>query len=74
MATLLPARAGKIDHETGSIEIGKLADIILVRLKNGQPKVEAVYMRGKPVYLSTTRPQPIEKNIVKDPDSSLATI
>lgn len=74
MATLLPARAGKIDHETGSIEIGKRADIILVRLRNGQPKVEAVYVEGKPVYLSTMRPQSIEKNILKDPDSSLATV
>lgn len=74
MASLLPAKAGKIDHETGSIEMGKLADLILVRLKNGQPKVEAVYFGGKPVYRSTTRRKTIEKANLSDPGPSLATV
>ncbi len=55
MATLLPARAGKIAHYTGSLEIGKMADIILVRVRDGQPKVESVFVEGKLVYQSATR-------------------
>ncbi|QXD31738.1 alpha-D-ribose 1-methylphosphonate 5-triphosphate diphosphatase [Candidatus Pelagisphaera phototrophica] len=74
MATLLPAKAGKIDHLTGSLEVGKIADIILVRLKNGQPKVEAVYIEGKPVYRSTSRQETIEKANLNDPGPSLATV
>lgn len=55
MATLMPAQAGKIDHFTGSLECGKMADIIIVRLQNGQPRVETVYVEGQLAYQSISR-------------------
>ena len=50
MATLNPARAVGIDQGTGSIEAGKAADLILVELNNGQPKVRHAFVEGKWVH------------------------
>lgn len=45
--TVHPARAVKIDHITGSIEVGKKADILIIRkLPNGLPAITDVFVDG----------------------------
>jgi len=48
-ATRVPARAAGIGDETGSLEVGKEADVIVVRLRGDTPVVEQVYVRGERV-------------------------
>jgi len=51
LVTLNPARAVRIDDETGSLEVGKRADIIAVRhLPEGMPAVTRAWVSGAPVY------------------------
>ena len=56
LVTLNPARAVLIDEETGSIENGKRADILLVNLlEDGSPYVARAIVAGVPVYSSEYR-------------------
>jgi alpha-D-ribose 1-methylphosphonate 5-triphosphate diphosphatase len=48
--SLNPARSVGLDHITGSIEIGKSADAILVDTRWAVPRVVATFVRGRPVY------------------------
>ena len=50
MATLVPARAVGIEREFGSMEAGKQADLILVRIWHGLPVVVAAMVAGRWVY------------------------
>jgi alpha-D-ribose 1-methylphosphonate 5-triphosphate diphosphatase len=57
LATLNPAIAVGIDHFTGSLEIGKDADLILVKLIENIPIVTKSFVRGRktleiPHYIS----------------------
>jgi alpha-D-ribose 1-methylphosphonate 5-triphosphate diphosphatase len=57
LATLNPAKAVGIDHYTGSLEIGKNADIILVKIIENIPTVTKSYVNGRktleiPHYIS----------------------
>jgi alpha-D-ribose 1-methylphosphonate 5-triphosphate diphosphatase len=49
LATLNPAKAAEIDHYTGSIENGKEADLLLVKLVDGLPMVTHTIVKGKVV-------------------------
>ena len=52
LVTLHPAKAVHLGHEYGSVEIGKLADLILVRInERGIPKVQRVLIGGKEVMI-----------------------
>ncbi len=50
--SLNPARAVGIAHETGSIQEGKRADLVLVAKKNHPPRVVATFVAGEPVFSS----------------------
>ncbi|NHN34172.1 phosphonate metabolism protein PhnM [Paenibacillus agricola] len=56
MVSLNPARALNIDHRTGSIEVGKEADLLIVKENQQSPVIEKVLVRGQVVcqmdYLS----------------------
>ncbi|MGL4862022.1 MAG: alpha-D-ribose 1-methylphosphonate 5-triphosphate diphosphatase [Cetobacterium sp.] len=47
LASLNPAKALNIDHLTGSLEVGKVADILLVEEKEELPIVKGVFSAGK---------------------------
>lgn len=47
MASLTPAKIAGHDHELGSIEVGKLADFVVLNSKLG---VESVYVGGELVF------------------------
>lgn len=47
MVTLHPAQAVGIGHEYGSLEIGKVADLILVEVNAQQPRVQRVFIGGE---------------------------
>ena len=49
-ATAIPARAAGIGEETGSLETGKAADLILVRLRGDTPTVLQTYVQGERVH------------------------
>lgn len=49
-ATAIPARAAGIADETGSLEVGKSADLILVRLRGETPTVLQTYVQGERVH------------------------
>ncbi|HEY9001713.1 MAG TPA: alpha-D-ribose 1-methylphosphonate 5-triphosphate diphosphatase, partial [Mucilaginibacter sp.] len=53
LATLNPARAAEIDHYTGSIEKGKEADLILVKLEDNLPMVTHTIVKGQVVAHAT---------------------
>jgi alpha-D-ribose 1-methylphosphonate 5-triphosphate diphosphatase len=48
--SLNPARAVGLDTVTGSIEIGKAADLILVDQRGSRPRLLATIANGRPVY------------------------
>ena len=47
--TLNPAKVLHIDHETGSIEVGKYADLVAL---DDEYRVRKVFVKGKLVYES----------------------
>ncbi|RCW51729.1 phosphonate metabolism protein PhnM [Paenibacillus prosopidis] len=49
MVSLNPAKALNIDHRTGSIEIGKEADLLIVKEHNHCPIIEKVLVHGQVV-------------------------
>ena len=51
-ATLVPARAAGIADETGSLELGKEADLIVVRLRGEVPMVTQTFVRGERVHIA----------------------
>jgi alpha-D-ribose 1-methylphosphonate 5-triphosphate diphosphatase len=55
LATLHPAEAVGIDHETGSIEAGKRADLLVVRLEDNIPMVTHAMVNGKFVLQTATK-------------------
>jgi alpha-D-ribose 1-methylphosphonate 5-triphosphate diphosphatase len=55
LATLHPAEAVGIDHETGSIEAGKRADLLVVRLEDNIPMVTHAIVNGKFVLQTATK-------------------
>lgn len=51
LVTLNPAKAVRIANETGSIDVGKRADLLVVReLNDGSPAVMRALVDGVPVY------------------------
>lgn len=50
MASLNAAKAVGVDEDLGSIELGKQADLILVREMGGIPFVEQMFVGGKSVF------------------------
>lgn len=50
MATLNPARAAGLDRELGSLETGKLADIVIVQYRDHLPFVTQSMMNGRLSY------------------------
>ena len=46
LATLNPAKAAGIDHHTGSLETGKDADLLIVKLVDGIPMVTHTIVKG----------------------------
>ncbi len=55
LATLHPAEAVGIDHETGSLEAGKRADLLVVRLEDNIPMVTHAMVNGKFVLQTATK-------------------
>ena len=51
LATLHPARAAGLGEWTGSLEVGKWADVTLVRIVRGLPTVTATMLGGRWSYL-----------------------
>jgi alpha-D-ribose 1-methylphosphonate 5-triphosphate diphosphatase len=52
MATLAPATATGIHEVTGSIEIGKRADLLLVERRHNHPDILRTWVKGREVYAS----------------------
>lgn len=50
LVSLNPAKALGIGERTGSLEVGKMADLLLVRHRNGVPLVERTIVGGSSVY------------------------
>jgi len=55
LATLHPARAAKLDTYTGSLEPGKQADLLVVRLQDGIPMVTHNMVSGTFVLQTATK-------------------
>ncbi len=51
-ATLVPARAAGVAQDTGSIEVGKEADLIVVQLRGESPVVAQTFVRGERVHMA----------------------
>ena len=60
LATLHPAKAAKIDHETGSIETGKHADLLIINNVDGIPMVTHTIVKGNVVSQAAFK-VPVEK-------------
>ena len=58
MASLNPARAARIDSQTGSLEAGKSADLIVVDCAGEVPRVLKTFVEGREVY-ATCRLSPM---------------
>jgi len=52
MASLTPARIVGMDHEIGSLEVGKRADLVLT---DAELNVRAVYVGGRPLEFPPPR-------------------
>lgn len=50
MTSLNPARAVGIDSQTGSIEIGKAADLVLVGNGDRFPRIQKTFVQGREVF------------------------
>ena len=46
-ATLNPAKAMKIDHDYGSVEVGKKADLLIVDILDGYPVITHILVDGR---------------------------
>ncbi len=66
LATLNPAKAAGIAHHTGSIETGKDADLILVRLINNIPMVTHTIVQGHMVAQAKHKARHDEHNEMND--------
>jgi alpha-D-ribose 1-methylphosphonate 5-triphosphate diphosphatase len=55
LATLHPAQSVGIDDETGSLEAGKQADLLVVRLQDSIPMITHVMVGGKMVLQTATK-------------------
>jgi alpha-D-ribose 1-methylphosphonate 5-triphosphate diphosphatase len=55
LATLHPAQSVGIDEETGSLEAGKQADLLVVRLQDNIPMVTHTMVGGKFVLQTTMK-------------------
>lgn len=55
MLTINPAKAVKMDKDIGSIEEGKKADILIIKVKDGYPAIKSVMVDGKVVYRTEYR-------------------
>jgi alpha-D-ribose 1-methylphosphonate 5-triphosphate diphosphatase len=55
LATLHPAQSLGIDDETGSLEAGKQADLLVVRLQDSIPMVTHSMVEGKLVLQTATK-------------------
>lgn len=51
-ASLVPALAAGIDDETGSLAVGKDADLIVVRLRGDLPVVAQTFVHGERVHMA----------------------
>ncbi|MGH7946157.1 MAG: amidohydrolase family protein [Opitutaceae bacterium] len=58
-ATLVPARAAGIANETGSVAVGKEADLIVVRLRGETPFVTQTFVRGERVHTAGREVMPV---------------
>lgn len=47
-ATLNPAKAMRLDHDYGSVEVGKKADLLIVEVLDGYPVITHVLVDGRP--------------------------
>jgi phosphonate metabolism protein PhnM len=47
LVSLNPAKAMQLDHKKGSIEVGKIADLVLVDYDNHSPKIKKVLISGQ---------------------------
>ena len=56
MVTLNPARAIGLDHQIGSLAVGKQADITIVDASGAAPSVQTTIRAGVAVYQTTTVP------------------
>lgn len=50
LVTINPAIALKISHKVGSIEIGKVADLIFIKVINNYPHVQGMIKNGKVLF------------------------
>ena len=55
LATLHPAQSVGIDDETGSLEAGKQADLLVVRMQDGIPMITHTMVGGKFVLQTATK-------------------
>ncbi|QEM08978.1 alpha-D-ribose 1-methylphosphonate 5-triphosphate diphosphatase [Mucilaginibacter rubeus] len=69
MATLNPAKAVGINNHTGSIETGKDADLVIVKLLDGIPMVTHTIVRGHIVAQASNK---INYNKDYQPDNNLS--
>jgi imidazolonepropionase-like amidohydrolase len=51
---LNPARAAEIEAEVGAIEIGKIADLLIVDSKSEVPRLSRVFVGGQEVISVAT--------------------
>jgi alpha-D-ribose 1-methylphosphonate 5-triphosphate diphosphatase len=60
MVTLNPAKALHIDHELGSIEVGKKADLLLIAEDGIRPVLQSVMVNGR-IVCQMNYHQPIKE-------------
>jgi alpha-D-ribose 1-methylphosphonate 5-triphosphate diphosphatase len=65
LVTLNPAKAAGIDNYTGSIEVGKKADLLIVQLQNELPVIKNVITNGTVVsaYQLSKQNKPVLDNV-----------
>jgi alpha-D-ribose 1-methylphosphonate 5-triphosphate diphosphatase len=58
-ATLVPARAAGLAGQTGSLAVGKAADLAVVRLRGERPTVVETYVQGERVHTAGRERLPV---------------